>query len=204
MFYLLDKSLSWARLSTISLKLRRAIRHLFFGDLNQSEKKSEIEPPLGMAGHKVLMSSATVCIFRHLKFHPAIQFVQFDWYETGNDHPFIYCVYIILKSREKYDLLLLFMTVWRNFQEKIKLRDGNMYIFFPAILAFFGQICFSYRHLEIKFPTFILFGMKWNEMNQETAFFHCLLIKNLVKLSIISSVHDNFTRFVIRRLRVLT
>ena len=160
----MDKSLFWARLSTISQKFRRAIRHLFLGDLNQSEKKSEIELPLGMAGHKVLMSSATVCIFRHLKFHPAIQFVQFDWYETGNDHPFIYCVYIILKSREKYDLLLLFMTVWRNFQEKIKLRDGNMYIFFPAILAFFGQICFSYPPSSWnKIPDihFVWYEMKW-------------------------------------------
>ena len=57
--------------------LMRAIRHLFLGALNQSENFSEIKPPLGMAGHKVLMSSATVCIFRHLKFHPAIQFVQY-------------------------------------------------------------------------------------------------------------------------------
>ena len=116
-----------------------------------------------MAGHKVLMSSATVCIFRHLKFHPAIQFVQFDWYETGNDHPFIYCVYIILKSREKYDLLLLFMTVWRNFQEKIKLRDGNMYIFFPSNIGFFWTDLLFVSSSWNKIPDnlFVWYEMKW-------------------------------------------
>ena len=163
MFYSLDKSFSWARLSTISLKLRRAIRHLFFWRFEPKWKK--------------IWDWATFRHGRTQSFDVISDCLHLPSSKISSSHSICAVWLIWNRKRPPFYLLCLHYSqiswkIWfttfvydslTKFSRKNKIKRWKYVHFFPVMLAFFGQICFSYRHLEIKFPTFILFGMKWNE-----------------------------------------